>query len=185
MGLQRCDPNELILLDKNYVDRIELRQKIFSSYEDHVIGGSKEFLPVIHEFYNYMMGEHLPTRFPDYFTTDKHTNTFKNNILDKTLPLTPPVDDQDGTEALKLLGQTIEEDLLIMTKSESGEYILRCFLAGFPAGFDTSKKCGMTLREIHGPVPLYKEKLAFSMDKYFTKLEVGKWVRRLNVCYYF
>jgi hypothetical protein len=39
----------------------------------------------------------------------------------------------------------------------------------------------MKLRDIHGPVPGYKEKLEKSMDRFFEKLEVGRVVRRSNV----
>ncbi len=51
----------------------------------------------------------------------------------------------------------------------------------FPSGFDTSRKFGLKLREIHGPVPGYREKLEGSMDRYFERLEVGKFVMRVNV----
>ncbi len=51
----------------------------------------------------------------------------------------------------------------------------------FPAGFNTKEKLGMKLRDIHGPVPGYKQKLERSMDRFFEKLEVGKVVQRSNV----
>ena len=52
----------------------------------------------------------------------------------------------------------------------------------FPNGFDTRLKLGLKLREIHDPVPGYAEKLERSMDRFFERLEVGKVVRRVNVC---
>jgi hypothetical protein len=38
----------------------------------------------------------------------------------------------------------------------------------------------MKLREIHAPVPGYKEKLERSMDRYFANLPAGKIVKRAN-----
>lgn len=42
------------------------------------------------------------------------------------------------------------------------------------------EKASLKLRDIHAPVPGYKEKLELSMDRYFANLPVGKIVKRAN-----
>lgn len=54
------------------------------------------------------------------------------------------------------------------------------FVAGFPAGFSPLAKQGMILKDIHKPVPMYKEKLEASMDRYFSKVKVGDYVKRFK-----
>ncbi|GLI78784.1 hypothetical protein PoHVEF18_007105 [Penicillium ochrochloron] len=57
---------------------------------------------------------------------------------------------------------------------------LKGFVTCFPNGFNTAKKLNLKLRDIHTPVPQYKEKLEKSMDRFFDKLKVGKFVKRAN-----
>lgn len=66
--------------------------------------------------------------------------------------------------------------------TEDGEtkYVLEAYQVCFPAGFDLRKKIGKKLAAIHDPVPGYKEKIEKSMDRFFEKLEVGKFVKRAN-----
>ena len=40
---------------------------------------------------------------------------------------------------------------------------------------------GRSTDDDKGPVPRYKEKLQKSMDRYFTSIPVGKYVKRANV----
>jgi hypothetical protein len=58
---------------------------------------------------------------------------------------------------------------------------LQGYVTCFPAGFNTKEKFGLKLRDIHKPVPGYKEKLELSMDRTFDRLEVGKVIKRSNV----
>ncbi|PGH18047.1 hypothetical protein AJ79_00673 [Helicocarpus griseus UAMH5409] len=60
------------------------------------------------------------------------------------------------------------------------KYILEAYAACYAAGFDTRKKLGKVLADIHEPVPGYKQKIEKSMDRFFQKLEVGKYVKRAN-----
>ncbi|EHK97868.1 hypothetical protein M7I_6366 [Glarea lozoyensis 74030] len=130
----------------------------------------------VNEFYVWIFGTYLPTRYPKMFVL--HPTSVENLVNKEHIPRTPPT---SSLEALKIMGSHIDHDFLFMLPSEDGEgYILEGFVVCFPSGFDTSKKCGMTLREIHGPVPNYKEKLALSMDRFFDRLEVGKVVKRAN-----
>lgn len=81
--------------------------------------------------------------------------------------------------ALRTLAETVEEDMFLLHETEEGHFS-DAFVCCFPSGFDPSQKLGKLLRDIHGPVPSY-EKIGSSMEKFFSRLEVGKNVKRMNV----
>ncbi|KAJ5733745.1 hypothetical protein N7493_002531 [Penicillium malachiteum] len=86
-----------------------------------------------------------------------------------------------GRYIKKILGGLVEDDFLFLLPSEDGDgYTLKGFVTCFPNGFDTAKKLNLKLRDIHKPVPHYKERLEKSMDRYFAKMKVGKFVKRAN-----
>ena len=90
----------------------------------------------------------------------------------------------DPIHTLELLGENLDDDFLLLLPSND-QYELQGFVTCFPAGFNTKEKFGMKLREVHTPVPGYKEKLEKSMDRFFDRLEVGRVVQRSNVSYSF
>jgi hypothetical protein len=135
------------------------------------------------ELYTYLVQHLLPTRYPNIFTllpsSPSSPPHLQNAITHATLPLTPP---NDAIAALKLLTQHVDEDFLILLPSEDGDgYSLQAYIWCYPVGFSPPELLGMKLRDIHGMVPGYKNKLEGSMDRYFGKLEVGKVVVRRNV----
>jgi hypothetical protein len=153
------------------------------SHPTITLHASPAISPSITEFYTWLFTTYLPTCYPTMFTLHPSAShaTLENLVTSEFIPLIPP---SSSLEALRTIGSHIDHDFLFMLPSakDEGGYILEGFVVCFPSGFDTSKKAGMTLRDIHGPVPRYKEKLALSMDRFFERLEVGKVVKRANVC---
>lgn len=187
MGIQPCDVSELIEMDNTYLSRVELRKTIMHDHEGVVLAAEPTSKPAVDEFYTWMVNIYLPTRFPRMFQVEslkeKGVKDFRSNlrnlVTNDTAPLRPP---DDPLQVLKLLGSFVDEDLLFLLPSDDGDgYVLKAFVNCFPSGFDPSKKLNLKLRDIHGPVPSYKQKLEKSMDRYFEKLEVGKLVKRANV----
>ena len=178
--------SELIEMDKNYLDRITLRRQIVKDHPDITIQADPSIIPAVNELYTYLTGTYLPLRFPTMFslmTPESSTmgipTHLYNSVTCSSLPLSPPA---DPIKALSLLGENLDEEFLLLTKAEGDDqYALKGYITCFPSGFNTKEKFGMKLREIHGPVPGYKEKLEVSMDRFFDRLEVGKIVRRVNV----
>jgi hypothetical protein len=139
--------------------------------------------PAINELYTYLTSIYLPQRFPTLFQLSPEGQQLHNLATSCTLPLEPPA---DPIQTLSLLGANLEDDFLFLLPADDGDgYVLRGFVTCFPSGFDTREKLGLKLREIHKPVPGYKEKLELSMDRFFDRLEVGRLVRRVNVCFFF
>ncbi|KAK6334586.1 hypothetical protein TWF718_010043 [Orbilia javanica] len=178
MGLEKCAPNDLFLIDSSYPSRIALRKQIVNEFPQMTLGASPECGGAINELYSYVLSQHLPMRFPRLFTISTADRQFRNHVSGDSNPMIAP---ESSIEALKVLATTVEEDILILQKVDGKEtYSLQGYVACFPNGFDSSKKMGMELREIHEPVPMFQEKLATSMDRFFGKLEIGRWVRRFN-----
>ncbi|KAH8692799.1 hypothetical protein BGW36DRAFT_362349 [Talaromyces proteolyticus] len=83
---------------------------------------------------------------------------------------------------LQDIGGLVEDDLLFLMPSEDGDgHAPKGFVTCFLNGFNTSKKLNLKLRDIHKPVPQYKERLEKNMDGFFDKLKVGNVVKRANV----
>lgn len=130
---------------------------------------------MVTEFYEFLMQKFLPERYPTIFQLKIPNGTVLNQVTKDLLPLTAPT---DPYEALRIINRNVEEDFLMMLPAPDGDgYSLQAFIFAYPVGFDPQSKLGMKLREVHQPVPHFNEKLALSMDRYFSKLEPGnvKW----------
>lgn len=152
-------------------------------HPDTVLAAFDSVKPAVDEFYIWLVGTYLPTRFPRMFELQhfaQNTPGYLHNIVtNEHLPLYPadkPVD------TLRTLGGLVEDDLLFLMPSDDGDwYTLKGFVTCFPNGFDTANKLGLKLRDIHIPVPHYKQTLEKSMDRFFDKLKVNKFIKRANV----
>ncbi|KAH1489131.1 hypothetical protein LV164_008305 [Aspergillus fumigatus] len=192
MALSTISISDLIPMDKTYKERMALRASLLKEYPDVVLGVHDAADPRIRravaELYAFIMGTYLPTRYPTMFALSGSSKSvvLENKVTGKTYPVA--MEDQPVRKALEVLGQTVDEDFLIllpekMQDASAGEeerYVLAAYTAYFPSGFDTRTKLGLRLAAIHDPVPGYKEKLERSMDRFFARVEVGKIVARVN-----
>lgn len=139
--------------------------------------------PAVDEFYTWLTSTYLPQRFPTIFQLRQSqcnmAECLYNIATDEEISLKPadyPLD------TLRTLGGLIEDDLLFLLPSDDGDGLkLRGLVTCFPNGFNTAKKLNLKLRDIHTPVPQYKAKLEKSMDRFFEKLEPGRFITRANV----
>ncbi|KAK1145622.1 hypothetical protein N8T08_004181 [Aspergillus melleus] len=164
-------------------------------------------LAAINELYTFVVGSYLPTRYPRMFrvtqTAEKHT-VLHSLVTGQHAPLDWTATPQNGRQQLEILGSLVDEDFLILlpesspssqsqdpnsqsttdqkeeTEETEPKYVLRAYTAYFPSGFNPAEKIGLRLANIHAPVPGYKEKLERSMDRFFARVEVGKFVQRVN-----
>ena len=127
------------------------------------------------ELYSFLLASYLPMRYPTIFKL--HDNDTVENTATKAFQ--PTACPTDPLLALRILGETVEDDLFLLVETPAGH---RCvaLMCCFPSGFDPSEKLGKVLADIHGPVPSY-HKIGGSMERFFKRLEVGKSVKRINV----
>ncbi|KAI0005811.1 hypothetical protein F4779DRAFT_597260 [Xylariaceae sp. FL0662B] len=173
MALKSSTPSELITIDRNYLSRIQIRKAVMAEHPQHAIGCIPPGVGAVQEVYSYLLGEYLPSRYPSLFSRDD--KFFHNHITNLSLPTVPP---DDAVAALRSLGENVEDDLFILRETPEGHQCT-AFVCCCPSGFDPATKLGKLLTEIHGPVPSY-EKIGPSMERYFSRLEVGKSVYRVN-----
>ncbi len=178
-------------MDKNYEDRIQYRRKILKQHHNHVVAVNDDARvgPAVRELYQFLLGTYLPTRYPSMFKLHKTDYEqgpefmLQNLITGELVPACPKRTSKTMT-LLEILGKQIDEDFLLMLPEVGVErdpkYILEAFMTVCPSGFDPAAKLGKKLRTIHDPVPAYAERLEGSMDRFFAKLEVGKYVKRVN-----
>ncbi|KAI1617189.1 hypothetical protein EDD37DRAFT_42115 [Exophiala viscosa] len=189
-ALENLAPSELLLMDKTYADRIEYRKDIMAKHGKHVINvnDDERVRPAVVEFYIFLMGTFLPLRFPQVFklheTNYEAGQTFmlQNTVTGALFPAKPG-SKTPTSRLLEILGRTIDEDFLFLLPekdTEDPKYVLEAYVTVCPSGFDPAEKIGQRLAAIHGPVPGYSSKLEGSMDRFFAKIEPGKYVKRVN-----
>lgn len=146
-------------LENTYVERIRQRQDLFRQHGEAVLQalpGSelacKELMEMVLQF--------LCARYPHYFRLDLVKKVFYNDILKTDTDLST-------THPLHVLLDHVPEDFAIMLRDhETGFYLFRAGIICSALGWNTASKIGLRLHEIHAPIPDYKEKMQFSMDRY-------------------
>jgi hypothetical protein len=170
--------SDLIIMDKNYHDRVRLRARLLAQQGATVHGCLPRGRDAVREVYGFLLGVFLPRRYPAMFRLSADGTAFQNLVTGASHPLEPP---RDAGEALRVIGTTVEEDMFVLSQTPDG-HVSDAFVCCFPSGFDPSEKLGKLLRDIHGPVPSY-DKIGPSMERFFARLKVGKSVKRSNVSY--
>jgi len=171
MSITKMQTDWWIELENTYEERIRQRQTLFAKHGEAVLQalpGSelacKELMEMVLQF--------LCARYPQYFCLLNNNTTLHNSILqtDTDLATTPP---------LHVLLNNVPEDFAIMLRSEkTGLYVFRAGIICSALGWNVGSKIGLNLSGIHGPIPDYKEKMQFSMDRYFAKKPTDKPIQR-------
>lgn len=153
-----------------------IRRSILEKYPETVHGFLPQGIASVREVYSFLLRDYLPTRYPTMFRLSDNGTAFQNMVTEKTYPTTPM---DDPSAVLRAIGETVEEDMFLLHDTPDG-HLCVAFVCCFPSGFDPSKKFGKHLKAIHAPVPAF-EKIGASMERAFSRIEVGKSVKRLNV----
>lgn len=163
-------------MDRNYKSRVLERRQLIVEHPSIVIGVIPQGQKTVQELYAFLMSNYLPQRFPKMFSADRDGNNFRNIVTGANFPVAPP---EDPLEALKILAETIEDDMFLLHETEKGHRSV-AYVCCYCSGFDPSQKLDKLLDEIHQPVPSY-HKIGPSMERFFSRVEVGKNVKRVNV----
>jgi hypothetical protein len=157
-ALTKMEPDWWLELESTYEERMKQRSKLFEEHGEAVLQalpGSelacKELMEMVLQF--------LCARYPQYFSLNVDKTLLSNAILKTKTDLkqTPP---------LIVLFFNIPEDFAIMLRDEkTGDYMFRAGIICSALGWNVATKIGLRLHEIHTPVPDYKEKMQFSMNR--------------------
>ncbi|KPM34258.1 hypothetical protein AK830_g12316 [Neonectria ditissima] len=169
MSYKKLEPDFWIELESSYRERIQQRQDLYAKHGKAVLQampGSelacKELMEMVLQF--------VCLRYPQQF--EVIGNTFVNHILGTK-------QDLGETEPLLVLLNNIPEDFAMTLRDpDTGRYVLRAGVVCSSVGWKLEEKMGLGLPAIHRTVPDYKEKMEFSMDRFFTKMPAASPIQR-------
>ena len=148
-----------------------------AQHPDICLGTSVIASPAIRELYEEVMLDLLPKRFPSMFRIKG--DIFYNLVTGTRHRISSALTDQ--TSMLRHLAENVEEDFYFMVPDAQDEFVLQGFAACFPQGLLPSAKVGMSVSEIHKPIPGYEGRLKKGVNRCFSRMERGQSIGRLNV----
>ena len=162
VALNKLEPDWWLELESNYVARIVERKELFEKHGKLVLN----YLPgselACKEIMEHAL-QFLCARYPQYFSLSQSKSkgyVFHNGILNKETVI-------KEMHPLHVLLENVQEDFAVMLRNpEDGMYYFRAGLLCSSLGWNVDTKLGMQLKEIHQPIPDYKAKMEFSMDRY-------------------
>ncbi|KKY21543.1 putative alpha-mannosyltransferase [Phaeomoniella chlamydospora] len=171
MSLTKLEPDWWLELESTYKARIAQRKGLYEKYGKLVLQylpGSelacKELMEMALQF--------LCARYPQYFELGSDKKTFKNRILETE-------QDVSAKHPLLVLLDNVPEDFAITLRNpEDGYYYFRAGVICSALGWNVNTKIGMSLKDIHKPIPDYKQKMEFSMDRFFSKMPIDRPIQR-------
>lgn len=93
------------------------------------------------------------------------------------------VDVSSAAEPMRLLGQLVQNDFVVM-EERGDEHVLSAGVLCFPASWRLSEKAGNPLTDIHVPVDEYTPELARRVQRLFDGIQVGRPLWRFNQLWY-
>ncbi|KAL2013648.1 hypothetical protein VTN00DRAFT_1173 [Thermoascus crustaceus] len=170
MSLSKMEMDWWIELDNTYKDRIAQRKGLYAKYGkavlDYLPGSElacKELMEMVLQF--------ICARYPQYFSL-VNNRILKNEILGTE-------QDIRSKHPLEILMDNVPEDFAVMMRDDvTGHYFFRAGTVCSSLGWNVGIKIGLQLHQVHGPVPDYKEKMQFSMDRFFAKMPTDKPIQR-------
>ncbi|KAH8700759.1 hypothetical protein BGW36DRAFT_357407 [Talaromyces proteolyticus] len=176
MGIQNCPNDDWIQIDNGYLDRLAERRQTILNHPDKTIGVNDVSSLAIQELWTEVI-RHVLGRFPNLFRLEGG-DVFKNIVSGKTWRLSEV--SRDNTKQLLMLSENVEEDFYFMCPDSENEFRLQGYLACFPGGFDSPSRVGLSMAEIHNPVPGYPERIKRGTDRFFSRMKGGTKVQRFN-----
>jgi hypothetical protein len=158
-------------IDTLYPDEMRQRRALLAERHDDVFGalpGSEaaraETLVCV--------ADHLCRQHPTWFQGD--TNHLVNALTQESWDIARP-----HFDPLELAGRLVQEDLCIIQNADDGPRFTAAVLC-FPSRWRLHDKLGKPLPDVHGPVPLYADRLARPVNRFMRHVKPGHIAQRLN-----
>jgi hypothetical protein len=114
----------------------------------------------------------LAAHYPQWFS--RAGTMLHNRLTGESWDLAaPPID------PLEVAGRLVQEDLCVIDIRSDVPRLAAAVLC-FPSRWRLSEKLGGPLAEVHGPVPLYADRLARPVDRFMRHLKADRIACRLN-----
>ncbi|WP_409304245.1 heme-dependent oxidative N-demethylase family protein [Peribacillus sp. SCS-155] len=169
-----------IEITQGYKADIQLKRRLLTHSRErcyqslpHTLAGQWEIVELVIE--------HLTVHYPEYFTVNKNGSswTFANRILGEEQSFIFGDESTLPCEPLEFIGKHVQEDVIYM-KQRDGDLFLDAGQLCFPANWSLAFDLGMSFKEIHSPIPGFKEEgLDDRILRFLLKLESGSpWWRK-------
>jgi dimethylamine monooxygenase subunit A len=149
-------PNSIEVTD-SYHEEIKLKRKLLSEQPNrcyqslpHTLKGQWEVVELVID--------NLVTYYPDLFFVEKKGKnwTIHNSVLNETESFVFGEKSTLPIEPLDFIGRHVQEDLILMGQRD-GDLFLDAGQLCFPANWSLAFNVGMNYKEIHRPIPGFKE----------------------------
>jgi hypothetical protein len=169
-------------LDQRYEAEMEERRRLLATSHSQVFAAGAMSDAARTEALTLIVAA-LTAHHPDWFTQDgpllhNHLTAEAWQRSAEAGQLSAPVAGP-ALDPLELAARLVQEDLCLIQNGDDGPM----FTAGvvcFPSRWRLREKIGKSLSAVHGPVPLYADRLARPVDRFMRHLKVGPIASRLN-----
>jgi dimethylamine monooxygenase subunit A len=168
MGLVARPPDELISLDRHYPHEMAERAALLERHGAEMIAAEPGSGEACAEMLA-RIADLLPRRFPACFA--RSGTALQNRITGESWDL--------NGDPLALCARLVQEDLCILQLRDGVPFLTAGILC-FSPGWRLTEKLGRPLAEVHGPVPLYADRLARPVDRFMRHIAPGRLAERLN-----
>ncbi|MET3730048.1 hypothetical protein ABID52_003665 [Fictibacillus halophilus] len=165
----------------SYKTEILLKRKLLNDYPErcyqslpHSITGQWEIVELVID--------HLVSQYPQDFSVEKENTNwiFTNKILDEKVEFIFGDEHSLSCEPLFFISHHVQEDLIYMRQRDDNLYLDAGQLC-FPANWSLAFNIGMEFKNIHHPIPGFKEEgLDQRILQFLMRLETGTPWERLN-----
>ena len=171
MSLTAAAARDWFEIDALYPDDMRQRRELLATRHAEVFGALPVSAPARAETLA-CVADHLRRHHPDWFHGDAYR--LHNALTGETWDLaSPPCD------PLELAGRLVQEDLCLIQSDQEGPSFTAAVLC-FPSRWRLHDKLGRPLARVHGPVPLYADRLARPVDRFMDHVKPGHVAQRLN-----
>lgn len=164
----------------SYREEIRLKRELITHHPERCFQSQRHTLKAQWEITELVI-QHLTTYYPQQFSLEKNEGkwTFCNHILNEQTSFILGDESTLPMEPLDFIGRHVQEDLIFMMQRDRDLYLDAGQLC-FPANWSLAFNTGMNFKEIHKPIPGFKEEgLDQRILTFLMRMEAGDpWVRR-------
>lgn len=175
------DPPNLINLTSHYLDEINLKRELLTTYPSRCYQSFPYTLEAQWEMVDLVIHD-LVSNYPNQFQLEKKGNQwiFSNVLTKETVSFTFGDESTLEMEPLDFIGRHVQEDLILMMQRD-GNLFLDAGQLCFPANWSLYFNLGMNFKEIHSPIPGFQnDHLDDRILQFLMRIETGSPWSRTN-----
>ena len=171
LGLVSRPADELVEIDALYPAEMQGRRRLLDTRRDEVFAALPTSQTARGDVLA-VLAELLPCRYPSWFA--RQGPMLHNRLTGESFDVSDTRHDP-----LETAGRLVQEDLCIIGTGGPAPVLEAAVLCA-PSRWRLADKIGRPLLGVHGPVPLYAERLSAAVDRFMRALRPGKLAERFN-----